>query len=354
MDAMQPEDIREVPFPITVNRLWGQDMQISDQDLTMTIDRFGERYIEPAVEIVANMIDSEGCDQAINVYNFVGTPGTLPTTMNTYAQTRQVLANHAAPMQGGKRAMVVSPEMEVAVLGFGPNLFNPVSEIGRQYMEGTMGVAVGYKWSMDQNIRRQAVGLCASSTPLTVGANQSGASLLTNGWAVSTQVLNKGDIIAIAGVNGVNPISYRDTGALRTYGVAQDVTSDSSGNATIPLNLDINADSNSPFQTVTNLPGSGKAIYVYNQTGSTALGTISGVSTPTSLAFDKQAFTLVIARLEKPGGMEWSEEVSNPRIGLSVRLVRGYDIRGNMKLTRLDVLGGWATPRPELAVRIQG
>jgi hypothetical protein len=351
---MQPEDIREVPFPITVNRLWGQDMQISDQDLTMTIDRFGERYIEPAVEIIANLIDSEGTDQALNVYNFVGVPGTTPTTLNTYANTRYVLANHAAPMQGGKRAMVVSPDMEVAVLGFGPNLFNPVTEISRQYMEGTMGVALGYKWSMDQNIRRQTVGLTASSTPLTVGANQSGASLLTNGWNTSTKVLNQGDIIAIAGVNAVNPISYRNTGQLRTFGVAQDVTSDSSGNATIPLNLDINADTNSPFQTVANLPAASQAIYVYGLTGATPLGTISGVSSPTSLAFDKQAFTLVVARLEKPGGMEWSEEVSNPRIGLSVRLVRGYDIRGNMKLTRMDVLGGWATPRPELAVRVQG
>jgi len=74
-DAMQPEDIREVPFPITVNRLWGQDLQISDQDLTMTIDRFGERYIEPAVETIANTIDGEGCDQATNVYNFVGCLG---------------------------------------------------------------------------------------------------------------------------------------------------------------------------------------------------------------------------------------------------------------------------------------
>lgn len=329
-------------------------MQISDQDLTMTIDRFGERYIEPAVETIANAIDGEGCDQVANVYNFTGTPGTTPTTVNTYAQTRVVLANHAAPMQNRMRSMVISPDMEVATLGFNQNLYNPQKEISRQYEEGTMGLAVGMRWSMDQNVRRQTVGLCASSTPLVNGANQSGASLITNGWAVSTQVLNRGDIIAVAGMDAVNPISYRDTGALRTFVVTQDSTSDGSGNLTIPITPDINDDTTSPFQTVVNLPGSGKAIYVYNQTGSTALGNISGVVSPSSIAFDKNAFTLVIAKLEKPGGMEWSEEVSNPRIGLSVRLVRGYDIRANMKLCRLDVLGGWATPRPELSCRVQG
>lgn len=354
---MQPEDIREVPFPLTVNRLWGQDMQISDQDLTMTIDRFGERYVEPAVEIIANLIDGEGTDQAVNVYNFVGSPGTTPSTLATYAQTRYVLANHAAPMQGMKKAMVVSPEMEVAVLGFGPNLFNPVQEISRQYTEGTMsgnGLILGYKWSMDQNIRRQTVGLTATSTPLVSGANQSGSSLITSGWAVSTQILNRGDIISVVGMNAVNPISYKDTGQLRTFVATADVTSTSGGAATIPISPDINADNTSPFQTVVNLPTSGNAVNVYGLTGSTPLGTISGVSTPCSLAFDKNAFVLVVARLEKPGGMEWSEEVNNPRIGLSVRLVRGYDIRTNQKYTRLDVLGGWATPRPELAVRVQG
>lgn len=329
-------------------------MQISDQDLTMTIDRFGERYIDPAVEIIANMIDSEGCDQAINCYNFVGTPGTTPTTLTTYANTRFVLANHAAPMQGGKRAMVVSPEMEVGVLGFGPNLFNPVGEISRQYMEGTMGVALGYKWSMDQNIRRQTVGATASSTPLVSGANQSGSSLITSGWNDNAAILNQGDIISVVGMNAVNPISYRDTGQLRTFVVTQPVVASNSGTATIPIAPDINADPTSPFQTVVALPTSGNAVNVYGVTGSTALGNISGVSTPCSLAFDKNAFVLVIARLEKPGGMEWSEEVNNPRIGLSVRLVRGFDIRGNLKLTRLDVLGGWATPRAELAVRVQG
>ena len=164
----------------------------------------------------------------------------------------------------------------------------------------------------------------------------------------------QGDIIAIAGTNGVNPISYRDTGTLRTFGVAQDVVSDGGGLATIPLNLDINADTTSPFQTVVNLPGTGKAIYVYGQSTAGGYANISGVSSPQTLAFDKNCFVLVIARLEKPGGMEWSEEVSNPRIGLSVRLVRGYDIRTNQKYTRMDVLGGWATPRPELGVRVCG
>lgn len=328
-------------------------MDISDQDLTMTIDRFGERYIEPAVEIIGNRIDGEGLDQWVNVYNFVGVPGTTPTSLTTYTGAGVIMANHAVP-KGKMRALVVSSEMEAGVLGFAANIFNPQKEIGRQYEEGTMGYAVGFKWSMDQNVARPTIGAFTGSTPvMNATANQSGASILTSGWAVSTLVLKAGDIISISGVNGVNPISYRDFGQKRTFVVTADVTSDGGGLATIPIAPDINNDPTSPFQTVVNLPGAGAAIYVYN-TAAAQLSTISAVSSPQSLAFHRDAFTLVVARLEKPGGMEWSEEVSNPRIGLSVRLVRGYSIEKNRKYTRLDVLGGWKTLRPELAVRVVG
>ena len=132
------------------------------------------------------------------------------------------------------------------------------------------------------------------------------------------------------------------------------MTSDGGGLATLPISPDLNIDTTSPFQTAIASPTNAGAVYVYGLTGSTALGTISGISSPQSLAFHRDAFTLVIARLEKPGGMEWSEEVSNPRIGLSVRLVRGYSIEKNRKYTRLDVLGGWKTLRPEMAVRVCG
>ena len=188
-DAMQPEAIIETPVPIVVDRLWGQDMDISDQDLTMTIDRFGERYVEPAVEIIGNLIDGEGTDQWVNIYNFTGTPGTTPTSLTTYTGAGVIMANHAVP-KGKMRALVVSPEMEAGVLGFAANIFNPQKEISRQYEEGTMGYAVGFKWSMDQNIARPTLGLCATSTPVIPRApNQTGEHPIptTSGWNASTK-----------------------------------------------------------------------------------------------------------------------------------------------------------------------
>jgi hypothetical protein len=349
---MRPEPIREQIVPIAVNELWGQDLEITDQDLTMTIDRFSERYVEGAVATIANMVDGDLCDLYYGISNHYGTPATIPTTMAPYAQVGVELSNSGCPKTTSQLALVINPDMEANALGFGANLFHPAKTIADQYLTGRMGVAVGFKWNSDQNVARQTIGACASSTPLVNGAGQSGSSIITDGWNNNAQVLNRGDIVSFFASNGVNPISYRDTGRKRNFVVTADVTADGSGNATIPISPDMNVDSTSPFQTVTALPADNAAVYVYGLTGSTPLGTISGVSSAQGMGFHRDAMTVVVVKQELPGGMEWSEFAANPKAGLWIRLVRGYNIEANKKLTRLDVLGGVKLVRPELACRL--
>jgi hypothetical protein len=100
-----------------------------------------------------------------------------------------------------------------------------------------------------------------------------------------------------------------------------------------------------------NSPANAAAVFVYGL-DRTKFSTIAGVSTAQALAFHRDAFTVAIVKQELPGGMEWSEFASNSKAGLWIRLVRGYIIGTNEKLTRLDVLGGVKTIRPELSCRV--
>lgn len=332
---------------MTLNRLWGTDLDISDQDLLLTIDRFGERYIEPAVERIANFVDAEGLALFKQGFNMVGVPGTDPTSLATYVAAGVTLHNMAAP--SGMRSSVVSPAMEGSILGFQSNLFNPSKTISEQYMTGKMGMAVGQKFSMDQNIQRFTTGT-VSGTPVVSGANQSGTSLITTGWGSGVTSLKQGDIISVVGMNGVNPISYGSFGKRRTFTVTQDI-SDTTGGITIPISPAIDADTTSPFQTVDSLPVNGNAVYFWEQPAAN-FANVSNVSSAQGLTFHQDAFTLALAKLELPGGMDWSEQVSNPKIGFSIRLIRGFDIRTNRRYTRLDLLGGWAMLRGELNCRV--
>jgi len=115
----------------------------------------------------------------------------------------------------------------------------------------------------------------------------------------------------------------------------------------------MNADTSSPFQTVTALPADGAAVYVWGQPY-TAFANIAGVSTAQGAAFHRDALALAIVKQELPGGMEWSEWAANPKAGMGIRLVRGYVIGTNEKITRLDVLGGVKRVRDEMGVRVCG
>jgi hypothetical protein len=98
-----------------------------------------------------------------------------------------------------------------------------------------------------------------------------------------------------------------------------------------------------PFQNVVAAPASGATINV-NGAASTA--------SPQGLAFHKDAFALGSADLPLPGGVDMAGRVSDKQLGLSVRLVRAYDINTDRFPTRIDILYGWATLYAELACRV--
>jgi hypothetical protein len=125
--------------------------------------------------------------------------------------------------------------------------------------------------------------------------------------------------------------------------VTDDVSSDSSGNATIPVSPAVI--SSGAFQTVNALPADNAAL--------TILGAANTV-TPQNLAFHRDAFTLACVDLEMPGGVDWAARVSSKKLGISMRMVRQYDINNDAFPCRVDVLYGWLCVRPELACRIAG
>jgi hypothetical protein len=69
-----------------------------------------------------------------------------------------------------------------------------------------------------------------------------------------------------------------------------------------------------------------------------------------SCVFHPDAFTFATADLVMPEGVDWSaREVMD---GISMRIVRQYDITNDKFPCRLDVLYGYKTLRAQLAARL--
>ena len=338
--ALAIEDATETSVPVVLTTQRGVDIEFSSADLALSVDDFQDRFIKPAIANVANGVDSDGLLLYQTVYNEIGTPGTTPTALLTYLQAGAALDNDGTP-RDGERAVVMSPTMQAYLVDALKGLFQDSTDIARQYREGTMGKTIGFKFSMDQNVWAQ-VGGPLGGAPVVHGANQTGASLITNGWTASAAArLNQGDTFTIASVYAVNPQSRRSTGSLQQFVVTANVSSDGSGNATIPIYPSIIT--SGAFQTVDSIPADGAAITPLSG---------ANISSPQGLAFHKEAFVMACADLPLPDGVDKAARVRSKQLGISIRMIRAYDINTDRWPCRLDFLYGWAALYPEFACRI--
>jgi hypothetical protein len=347
--ALSIESAVETQVPVTLNHQFGVDIQFSSQDLALSIDDFSDRFLKPAVSTVANKMDYDGFQLYKKVANTVGVFHTVPTALLTYLQAGVKLDDNSCPIDGDRFA-VLNPLMQATIVNALTAFLNPVPEISRQYRRGEMGEAAGFTWAMDQNVPVHSIGQLGG-TPIVTVANQTGSSILTSAWtSAAANRLKEGDIVQIAGVFGVNPQSRQTTGALQDFTITADADSNGSGLLTMPIYPPIVTAG--AFQTVTASPAASALISVFSTAAAGQAAMVALATSPQGLAFHRDAFTLASADLPLPRGVDMAARMSDKQLGVSMRLVRAYDISTDNFPCRLDVLYGWASLRPELACRV--
>jgi hypothetical protein len=334
--------VADQQVPLVVDQQKHVAFQFSSKELTLNIDEFSSRYLKTAVTALANKIDFDGLAQYKDVWSAVGTPGTTPSTLATALEAGVKLDHNGCPVDD-QRSICLNPAAQAGYVDGLKGLFQSSEQIKKQYEKGLMGLAAGFKWKMDQNVNVHTTGAYVGD-PEVNGTTLEGADeIVTDGWTGSvTGLLKKGDVFTIAGVFAVNPQNRQSTGQLMQFVVTADVNS-VTGGATIPISPAVRAAGQ--YQNVTALPVDNAEI--------TVLGAAS-TATPVNLAYHKDAFVLGMADLELPGGTDMAARAVDPDAGLSIRIVRAYDINTDRFPCRLDVLYGWKAVYPELACRIHG
>lgn len=343
--ALQVQNSVESSVPVTLAQA-GCDISFSTKDMTLAIAEFSSRFIEPQLASVANTIDDDGLQQYKNVYQAVGTAGTTPVGLQTYLNAGVKLDNSAAPKGDTIRASIVNPQAQASLVNSLTNIFNPNSEISDQYITGNMGRAVGFKWSMDQNVAVHTFGTQTGAPTVTTAPVTGATSIVMGGFTASTDTVNVGDVFTIANVYQVNPQNRRSTGQLQQFVVTVANTADSGGAMTVTFQPAIvYAPGSQQNQNVDSLPVATAAV--------TFAGS-SAIQSPQNLVFCRDAFTLASADLMMPGGVDMASRKRSKSLNMSMRAVRAYDINNDRLPMRIDVLYGWATMRPELATRVFG
>lgn len=340
---------------LTVDKQHHVGMSFTQQELTLQIDEFSERFIDPAMASLGNNIDKTVLLEYRNIYNAVGTPGTTPgssggapataaAALFTYGSAMAKM-DYEAVNRDSQRAMIIEPTANVMLTSALSGLFHSTTEVEEQYRTGNMGLAIGAKFSMDQNVATHVVGPLGG-TPLCDGVPAAGATTLaTKGWtAVAASRLLRGDVFTIANVYAVNPQSRASTGQLRQFVVTADFSSIGAGTGTISISPALYA--SGARQTVSALPADNAAL--------TILGA-AATSTPQNLLLHKNCITLACVDLENPNGYgAWGGRISSKKLGISMTMARQYDIDSTAFKTRIDVLFGVKCVRPEMGCRVVG
>jgi hypothetical protein len=100
---------------------------------------------------------------------------------------------------------------------------------------------------------------------------------------------------------------------------------------------------NGPYQNVSVGPANAAAITVKGS---------SGVTYANNLAFTKDAFYFVTAKMPNPPKSYGVDSATATYKGVQLRFMQGYDMTNGMFLSRFDIMFGAGILRPELAVRI--
>jgi hypothetical protein len=338
--ALQVQDDNEQFTTLTVSTQKHIGVNFTSAELTMQLDDFAERVLKPRISQLASSIDADVANAYKNIYASVGTPGTTPSTSLVLLQAQQKLNEAAAVMS--PRYATVNPAANAGLVEGMKGLFNPTDTIAKQFKNGMMGTGVlGFdEINMSQSIKQHTTGSWGTSITVTSTVSTQGQSTLGISFTGSSKTWNVGDVFTIAGVYAVNPQTRESTGSLQQFVV----TAAASGSSTATLNISPALyTSDNALATVDSFP---QASAVVTMLGSAA------TQYPQNLIYHKNAISFATADLLLPSGVDMAARAVHN--GISLRVIRQYDINNDRLPCRIDVLYGFSTIRPQMACRLWG
>ena len=340
--ALQAQDDNEQYTTLTVASQKHVGINFTSAELTMQLDDFAERVLKPRISQLASTVDADVANAFKQIGNSVGTPGTTPATALVMLQAQQKLNENAATMS--PRYLTVNPAANAALVNGLSGFFNPQDVISRQFKNGMMGEQVlGYdEVNMSQSIKSFTTGSrAATGGTLSAAVTAEGATTIAVTGAGNNGIVRIGDVFTVADCFAVNPQTRESTGSLFQFVATAETTLNGSGAGNITVAPIYSA--GNALATVDVLPQSGKAVVFVGAASTTYAQNI---------AYHRDAIAFATADLLLPQGVDMASRAVHT--GISLRVVRQYDINNDRMPCRVDVLYGYNTIRPQMACRVWG
>ena len=336
--TLSTQDTNESSVELKVATQRGVDLNFQSTELTLSLDDFSSRILEPAMAVLAASIEAD----ALTMYQDVSQSnwnGGSAATLARVLQGRKLMQDSLAPLND--RTALLNTQDNVDLVDSLKGLFQDSTNISKQYREGYMGRTAGFDFAENTLLPRHTRGAAnaayTTSTLVAVLPVTSTTPVSAITVATGTGQMNKGDVFTIGNVFAVHPETKVNTGVLQQFVVTANYAGGAGSVSISPAIVMAGGAQNVDIPTT-----SATAAITFAGTASTAVGT--------SLLYQKDAFTFATADLLMPKGVDMAaREVFD---GISMRIVRQYDINNDRFPCRLDVLYGYQTTRAQLAARL--
>ena len=333
---LSAQDTSETSTTLQIATQKGVDISFSSAELTLSLDDFSSRILEPAMAVLAANIEADALSMYKDVYNIVDNDGNALTFLNIM-QGRKLLNDNLAPMDNNRSALL-STDHTAKLVDALKGLFQDSNAIKQQYREGMMGRTGGFDFYENTLLNNHTTGTALKTTTYTVNG-----AVTTNGStsvtvATGATTFKAGDIFTVAGCFRVHPETKVSTGVLQQFVV----TADYAGGA-----------GSVSFAPAIYTSGGRQNVVAAGMANSSAIvkvGAGNAEQLTPSMVFHRDAFAFATADLVMPKGVDFAaREVYD---GISLRTVRQYAISSDTMPCRIDVLYGYKTIRAQLAARI--
>ena len=335
--VMDVQDSLQTAITLTAGTQDGVDMRFNSAELALDIEEFSKTYIEPAINTLISGIEGDVIAAVTkNVYQLVGTHGTPPTDLAALGAARAKLNQQLAPKDGNRYIQLDSVTVGGLVNGLKGG-FEDSAQIKEAFREGFYKRTAMADFYENEKMWTMPNSADVAGTLDTYTVVEGDEDLTVTGLSAAPVA---GMIFTIAGVYDCHPETKAAYSHLKQFTAVTGSTT-----------------TNLLFSPAIRISGARKN--VATSTGgdiapsTTAAITFSGSASTNylqNLMYHKDAFTFVTANL--PLMDDAHKCVRRVQEGISMRLWQASDIRNDEMLTRLDILYGYKTMRPQWACRI--
>jgi hypothetical protein len=329
----------------------GVDLEWNSAEMSLGLDNYTKRCIEPAVDTLISGIEADFIAAMTKAtYNTVGTAGVVPgasadTTVIGLARAK--LNQYLAPKS--KRSFMIDSATMASLVNANKALFQPTGAVGEQFKEGLIS-----RNATADFYENERIWTLANPADVAGEIDESAETNFTEGTTVvhmdglgTASDIVAGMVFTWEGLYAVHPETKQVYSHLQDFTVVS-VANPSTGDADITFSPAIYT--TGAKQNVKTQTGGAVTWTAAGQDGKdiTFRGSAS-VSYKYGLMYHQDAFTFATAALPIMNTGECS--VRNYE-GLGIRMWRAGDIVNDREILRLDILYGWLAQRPQHAVRV--